>query len=338
MSNLIDKYIDNNNYKHISIGIIINNEMYKFHYNKNGLTNNDYEYFIGSISKTFTAHLTMKYVLNNMLDLNVSCGKYLEIGMDYPTIANLLNHKAGYNHFTPYELVLKNLLLKNYNKENIYDNVDEQKVIELLTKRKKRNNKTYNYSYSDFNYAILACVLTKITGKKIYDLMNDFIKNDLGLNDTYIINKDLDSVYHNKLVKPWHWSDNNPYAYAGGIISNIDDMLKYMNIQLYSKDEMIYKCHEINYGKKDKELIACGWHCKKNSGHLWHVGGVGTHRCSMVISKNKKLAVAVFTNSPGISKANCHYICKKIYSCLTRKKNKINSDNFGEELLNILKD
>ena len=65
--------------------------------------------------------------------------------------------------------------------------------------------------------------------------------------------------------------------------------------------------------RKDKTLICVGWHAYKNGNHLWHVGGSGCYRSSIIISKNKKIAVCGMGNNIGKAKCNVNYIVKMIY-------------------------
>lgn len=64
-----------------------------------------------------------------------------------------------------------------------------------------------------------------------------------------------------------------------------------------------------------------GWHTYKKSNQLWHVGGVGTFRTSVILNKQLRIGVAVLGNAKGKSSANAHYIAKMLYSEL--KSNKI---------------
>ena len=325
INNLINNYIIKNKYSKLSIGIIIDDKKYYFNYDNNGLSENVYEYEIGSISKTFTAHMVMKYVGLGLIDINESVGKYLGLVGNYPTIYELLTHTAGYGHLTPIEFTLKNVI--KYHKKNLYEIINSNDVIKALMKRKKK--KKYNYSYSDFNYGILACMLEKVCERSFNELFEEFIKEDLKLDNThtlidYIPN--TESVFRKKIIPRWNWNSDNPYISAGGICSNVFDMVKYMEIEMYSNMEYIKNCHIVNEDtkkRKDRILICPGWHAYKNGNHLWHVGGVGCYRSSVIISKNKRIGVIGLGNSCGKRNYNIHYLVKMLYSYLSRNRNKL---------------
>ena len=67
--------------------------------------------------------------------------------------------------------------------------------------------------------------------------------------------------------------------------------------------------------------MCIGWHTYKKSNQLWHVGGVGTFRTSLILNKRLRLGVAVLGNAKGKASANVQYIAKMLHSEL--KKNRI---------------
>lgn len=322
---LIKEYVNSNDNTLLSLGIIVNGKKFYFNFGTTASDNVIYDYEIGSISKTFTAHLIMKYVDMNKIDLDQSVGHYLNIGDSYPTIYELLTHTSGYKFLTPFNYKVTKWI--KYYKKNLYENINNCDVVNALVKRKKNGKK--NYNYSDFNYAILTIVLERITGKNYNELIEDFIENDLNLLNTKLLDNytpNTKPTYKNKIINRWKWNENNPYLSAGGICSNVKDMVKYMEIQLTSKVSYINKCHIVNENtkvRKDKILICPGWHAYKNNNHLWHVGGVGCYKSSIIISKNKKVAVVGLGNYKGHKSSKVNNIVKMIYGYLSRNRNKL---------------
>ena len=74
-----------------------------------------------------------------------------------------------------------------------------------------------------------------------------------------------------------------------------------------------------------------GWHTYKKSNQLWHVGGVGTFRSSIILNKKLKLGVAVLGNAKGRATANCHYIAKMLCSELKNKRIKLDTGAKNEQ-------
>lgn len=322
-----DSYLKLSNYQHLAIGIYKNGKYYIF---GNGIKE-EYMYDIGSISKTVAAHLILKLSNDNLINLSDTVDKYLDLKKgSYPTINELLTHSAGYNNLTPVEFTIPSLLKHGYSKKNIYENIIDENVIKALERRRNSKHKQ-KYGYSDFSYAVLALIAKKVTKQEYLCLLDNFIKKDLELKNTNVIlnsNRYPYSVKNKKIINYWKWEKDNPYLFSGGIVSNIHDMLKYISIQIENNKDYIVDAHNANVNIKTKNnIIICkGWHTYHNSHQLWHVGGVGTFRSSIIVNKKLKLGVVVLGNTKGISKFNVHYITKMIYSDLKMKRIKISFD------------
>ena len=319
-----DKYLNLSNDQSIAIGIYQKGNYYVF---GNGI-NIDYMYDIGSISKTFATHLTLKYVSNGFIKLDDSVDKYLNLKKgSYPTINELLTHSAGYNNLTPVEFTVPSLLKHGYSRKNIYERIKSNDVVKALQKRRRHKHKN-KYGYSDFAFAILAVVLESVSKVPFAKLLEEFIKNDLEMLQTKIIHNENRYPYainNKKKIKYWKWYLDNPYLFSGGIVSNIQDMLKYINIQVESEEAYIKNAHVLSeeIESYNNIRICKGWHTYQKSHQLWHVGGVGTFRSSIIVNKHHKNGVIVLGNTKGIKKANIHYIAKMIYSELKITKIKL---------------
>ena len=126
-----------------------------------------------------------------------------------------------------------------------------------------------------------------------------------------------------RLLPFWVWKGDNPYIAGGGMVSNIEDVLHYIALQIESGEEYISSAHtvcEASALRKDNHLMCIGWHTYKRSNQLWHVGGVGTFRSSVILNKKLSLGVAVLGNAKGKASANSHYIAKMLYSELKNKR------------------
>ncbi len=285
----------------------------------------DTPFDIGSISKTFTAALILKLVSDGKISLDDRADKYIELPRGvYPKISQLLTHTAGYGHLTPLEVTLPALIKKPYSKANPYRFANEKTVIKCLSRRNKSKD-NYSYGYSDFPYAILAVIASRATGKPFSELLEDLIKNDFELQNTHIArreNREM-SYFKGKAIPSWDWELSNPYISGGGIVSNIVDMTEYAALQL--KEELTYlnlshKLWENSFEKRGNIGSCLGWHTYKKSNQLWHVGGVGAYRSSMIFNVKKGIAVIVLGNSKGKRSANVHYLAKLLYSDIRRKK------------------
>ncbi|MBR6509367.1 MAG: beta-lactamase family protein [Clostridia bacterium] len=322
----IKSYLALSEHNKLTIGIYKNGKCYIFGQKEE----NNLFYDIGSVTKTLTAHLILKLFKEGKLDINCTVDKYLPLKKGkYPTLYQLLTHTAGYHHLTPIEITLPSLIAYGYSRKNPYENCSVKTVIKALERRRFIKPKT-KYGYSDFASAILAAVAENIEKTDFSTLFENFIKNDLNLNETFI---ELDRKKRNppaakgeKLLPFWVWHRNNPYIAGGGLVSNISDMLKYIAMQIESDKPYIISAHKVCEASKlknDNHLMCIGWHTYEKSNQLWHVGGVGTFRSSLIINKKLKLGVAVLGNAKGKASANAHYIAKMLYSELKNKRIKL---------------
>ncbi len=320
----INKYIALSKNNKLTIGLYKNGKCYVF----GNTEENRFFYDIGSVTKTVTAHLILKLHENKELDIEKTVDNYLPLKKGkYPTIYQLLTHTAGYHHLTPIEVTFLPLVAHGYARKNPYENCTVKTVIKCLERRRFVKPKV-RYGYSDYASAILATVAEEVTKTPFSTLLEDFIINDLGLKETLIelgSNKRNPAAAKGKKILPfWIWKRNNPYIAGGGLVSNIGDILKYIALQIESDKPYIAYAHtvcETSELKNSNHLMCIGWHTYKKSNQLWHVGGVGTFRTSVILNKRLKIGVAVLGNAKGKSSANAHYIAKMLYSEL--KNNRI---------------
>ncbi len=323
----INTYLALSEHNKITVGLYKNGQCYVFgDFN----TENRLFYDVGSVTKTVTAHLILKLYQDKRLDINKTVDRYLPLKKGkYPTIYRLLTHTAGYHHLTPLEVTLPGLMKGGYARKNPYENCTVQTVIKSLERRRFFRPKV-RYGYSDFASAVLAAVAEKVTKTPFSTLFEDFIKNDLGLSETYTQlspeKRDPPAAKGKKLLPFWVWKRNNPYIAGGGMVSNIGDVLKYVALQIESDKPYIASAHTVcedSALKNNNHLMCIGWHTYQNSNQLWHVGGVGTFRTSVIINKSQKLGVTVLGNAKGKASANAHYIAKMLYSELKNNRIKL---------------
>ncbi len=315
VNNCIDRYLSLSDRQNISIGLYLKGKGYIVALNDNETA---LFYDIGSISKTVTAHLILKLFNEKQLDLYSPVSDFLELkGKNYPSVYELLTHTAGYRHLTPLEITLPMLLRHRYSHRNPYEHTTAKSVLQALRRRSKK--RTHHYSYSDFSYAILALVAESITDMDFYDLAQDFLHHELRMGRSHVIREtDIASaVYKGNTIPFWHWNRKSPYLAAGGLVSNLEDMLKYVALEIESQQDYIANAHRIcqnSFWKRQNVGTCIGWHTYKKSNQLWHVGGVGTFRSSVIFNRKRRLGIVVLGNTKGVGSANVHYIAKMIYS------------------------
>ncbi len=101
-------------------------------------------------------------------------------------------------------------------------------------------------------------------------------------------------------VKAWTWTDASAMQGAGGLLSNAEDMMKYVIANLKPGNNTLGRAmtnsHQarMEIGRNNMK-IALGWHIRNKI--IWHNGGTGGFRTFAGFDPEKKTAVVVLTNS-----------------------------------------
>ncbi|MFJ6208775.1 serine hydrolase domain-containing protein [Lysinibacillus sp. NPDC092081] len=295
----------------LTVGYLTDNNTVIKIYNENGELDSSkkFHYEIGSITKTFTASLLSKYVFENKLSLNDSIQKYIEELKEdeyYPTLLRLATHSSGYSENLPlnkreYFSLFLDLIMgaSNFNKTNPL-NIDFNKM-KMLMEKNKLKEMDYSWEYSNFGLSLIGYGLGIVSGKGYWDTMNDFLRNELGLSDTYLgtSNNNLHGFGRkNNDCGNWKWNKENLMSPAGAISSTADDLLKYAKININEDKPYLSLCHDKHgSGKSKKYDMGLGWWLlKKNNNVMLHGGGTGCFSSFLGIDKEKKVASVVLAN------------------------------------------
>jgi len=188
--------------------------------------NENSKYRIGSISKTFTAVLTLKAVEEGKLSLSETIDKYFpNIGnANKITIEHLLRHRSGlHNH-------LDEFVISNRHTQPI----TEKEMIEVIIKGGNDFEPDTKMAYSNPNYILLTYILEKIYEKPFSKILEEKIAKPLGLTTTYlggtinVSNGECNSYVF--LNKSWELApefDVSQALGAGAITSTPTDLVKF---------------------------------------------------------------------------------------------------------------
>ncbi len=139
-------------------------------------------FHIASVSKTFTASAILRLQEKGKLNINDPVADYFP-GFNYPgvTIKTLLNHRSGLPNYLYFMEKLwpdKNVRVKN------------EDVLNYLIQRKPELPDAVaadtRFSYCNTNYALLALIIEKVTGKPYPEYMRKKIFEPAHMVDTYV--------------------------------------------------------------------------------------------------------------------------------------------------------
>lgn len=307
---MIDYTLNNNENAIISVAI----------YNENGITYNvygadynlNYDYEIGSITKTFTAMLVSKAIEEERINLDDSISNYLELeNRYYPTIKRIITHTSGLKH---YYLSLQKI--KNYFAGgNDFYNISKEQLLKELNKT-RLEERDYNFNYSNFGVSALGLVLEKVYDKNYNELLEEYLQQ-LDMNNTTI------ATGTGNLSGYWKWNENDGYIPSGAIISNIEDMSKYLETLITSDENYVINVAEpltdINveneiYNMLDVNIDSVGmtWMIDNKNNIIWHNGSTTNFNSYIGFNRKKKIGVVVLSNISPQKDINMTLIGNKI--------------------------
>lgn len=287
----------------ITMGIIQDGKMSYTVYGNNAavLPPVEHQYEIGSLTKTFTSALVCKAIDEGKLDLEQSIDAWLDLPDKpyYPTLKRLVTHTSGYKSTYLAGQMVTNFL---HRQGNDYYGIGPQALLSQIGKVNLQD-KDYPFEYSNFGMATVGAVLSGVYDQGYPSLMNGYIAQDLGLSHTKLSDGTGD------LSGYWQWKADDAYLSAGGLVSDISDMMRYLQLQM--SDELPY----LAIGQK--ELAAAngttgsyasmniridaqgiGWMIDRENHFLWHNGGTSHFNSYAAFDKDKQLGVVILSNCP----------------------------------------
>lgn len=175
----------------------------------------DMPFWLGSVSKSFTAVCIMQLAQQGKLDLDATISTYLPNATDGDkiTVSQLLNHTSGLG---------EHQTLGNYKIEN------EQGV----------------HNYANVNYSLLGEIIKKVSGKSYNNYISKYLFEPLELSHTATtLNESIENGLMNGYTNYWGFPIKSSHKYpssknawitvpAGYISSSTNDLGKYLQMYL----------------------------------------------------------------------------------------------------------
>jgi CubicO group peptidase (beta-lactamase class C family) len=185
-------------------------------------------FYMGSVSKQFTAAVVVLAAEQGFLSLDDDVRKYIPELPDYGhpiTIRQMLHHTSGLKDFLSLQA------LAGWHTEDVHT---RQENIELIARQKGLNNAPGDeYLYSNSNYFLLGEVIKRATKKSLEEFAAEAIFKPLGMTQTrYYDDRELVVLNRVAAYSPGKdgkflvdWSTNFDTVGAGGLMSSVDDLL-----------------------------------------------------------------------------------------------------------------
>ncbi len=324
----------------ISIGIYQKTEMATYNYGttqleKPELPTNRTLYEIGSITKTFMGTLLAKAVKDQRLKMNDDIRLYLE--GSYPNLEykgspirlyQLISHISGLPFLLPDNVDL----FKDPNYDSlpfvitrIQQNYSKQQFLDDLHKVKLDTIPGYQFHYSNAGAQLLKYILEKVYGKTFDKILEMNIIRPLGMGNTNV----LFTKVNQRLIAKGYSEKGNLMPYnppmldaAGGIYSNVTDMLYYLRFHLNELDEVVTLSHMITTGKINEHAIGLNWQEKLNTDKkrkIWQSGSTFGFSSYCVIYPDLNIGIVLLTNeSDRTAQGELEEIANKIYNKISK--------------------
>jgi CubicO group peptidase (beta-lactamase class C family) len=190
---------------------------------------------LASTSKPFTAMAVCMLKDRGLVDFDMPVQTYLP-EFPYPaiTVRMLLNHRSGLPDYLHFGLALREKGLGSSLMTN------EELLNIIATKIPKLNfTPDTRFTYSNTNYAVLSCLISRVSGIPYAKFMKTMIFDPLNMKNTYVF--DASATHANNVCRSykgsaWNWMGDKDYdGISGdkGIYSTVTDMYKW--------DQALYK-------------------------------------------------------------------------------------------------
>lgn len=327
----------------VSIGVYDNGKMRRYHYGttergKANLPTDETVYEIASLTKTFTGALLAKAISEVRIRLIDDIRRYLkepypnlEFEGKFISIRDLITHQSGLPRSIPFDPKMwenpdfDTLPYQIIKLEAGYTPKDWLR--ELHDTKLTRAPGSIEFEYSNIGINLVAIALENIYGKSYEQLVGENFLKPLKMPGSKFVLADVDKMKlakgYNQKGKEMPYMPDNTRA-AGGMKSNIKDMLRYVAFQMNEANPMVKISHTSVWDNKDKTFSrGLGWQMF-NDGSLGKSinqdGGAFGFSSAIVLFPEKNMGFVLLSNESGPGSQNAlREIASKICEGMTKR-------------------
>jgi CubicO group peptidase (beta-lactamase class C family) len=327
ISSELDSLISKQEIDGASVGVYFKGKIYEFH--KGELTKgvkspptSETIYEIGSLTKTFSGVLLAQAVTEGKVTLDDDIRIYLKD--DFPNL-EYLGNPITFRHLVTHRSRLPIIFP---NKPELFDNPDQEKLPFLIKELQEGfNEKDFfkelhnvkidtipgtKFGYSNPGASLLGFCLENIYNMSFEEILKTKILTPLKMENTKITltgkDKKLLAQGYNDKNKRMPFEPEMPMKAAGGIVSNISDMMKYTAFHLNQDNDVVKISHKKLLGLWDDFDNGLFWQIfidKNKPNIIFQNGGTfGTSSWLTLIPENQ-IGVFIVTNKKG-NKTHSH--------------------------------
>lgn len=261
-------------------------------------------FYIGSISKSFTA-LAIKQLANSgRIDINERVSNYLpwfDLKDDRGNeirVRDLIRHRSG-------------LSTLDGNMAYTYDtNYSIEELSQVITEKVHIDSLIGNInSYSNLNYIVLGAIIEKVTGKTYVEYIEENVYRPLDMINTYY---DYEEAKTNGLVPSYRVVNGiripvnvpHPTAHvpAGYQMSSTHDMTNYLLMFMHEGYFNSKSLFENNVLSSESVTYDPYWQeIEIHDEYFGHSGATFSATSQMIINQHNKLGILILTNARDVS-------------------------------------
>lgn len=138
--------------------------------------------YIGSVTKLFTATLTLQQVQRGVLSLSDPVSNWVDLGEDDGiTVRMLLNHTSGIPNYTEGLWFIARYFGRPTKRWT------PAELVDIIRGDSLRFQPGTRHEYSNSNYLLLGIILERATGTSYGTLIGQLFRDDLGYEHTYCL-------------------------------------------------------------------------------------------------------------------------------------------------------
>ncbi len=167
-------------------------------------------------------------------------------------------------------------------------------------------------------------IIEKTTGKQYPDIVEEYLKKEYGMEQTEIWNGN--SKYHNENM--FSWKNSDFYKPAGAAISNIDDMMIYLqkSIAGYESEQgrfqvlknVVTEFEQIRGFGVTFDAVSYGWLVDTEKSILAHPGELPTSTAFIGFNYEEKVGTVVLINQAASPEVSSKLLGAKILNELNK--------------------
>jgi CubicO group peptidase (beta-lactamase class C family) len=249
---------------------------------------------IGSITKVFTSTILANEVVNN----NLNPTKYINKNFDFKFYKNIkINYLNLSNHPSGLYRMPSNFYVGNKEGKQPYERYTKELFNNYLQNELDLGEKE-TYNYSNTGMSLLAYSLEKGTKISFDTLLskNIFQKYDMNKTGYNLIPSFVGYDVSGEPQELWKF---NVFKGAGGIVSSVNDLMKFINAHINTEDEVLALTRKNTFKISDEIRIGMALHIIKSSENsilYWHNGGIAGFTSSMTFDVEQKKGVVILSN------------------------------------------